>query len=101
MHHTSSEILMQLAGLPLPPEKTINFLLQSLTILENLGDHQELIKEVSMKISEMYDKLGNIQKMIFFARKSGHWMMEIRGEDRLNHDKNVFDLSNRIPANTV
>lgn len=49
----------------------------------------------------MYDKLGNIQKMIFFARKSGHWMMEIRGEDRLNHDKNVFDLSNRIPNNTA
>jgi len=51
-----------------------------------------------MRISEQYDKLGNIQKMIFFARKSGYWMMEIRGEDRLNHDKNVFDLSNRVPA---
>lgn len=33
MHHISSEILLQLAGLPLPPEKIINFLLQSLTIL--------------------------------------------------------------------
>lgn len=79
MHHTSSEILMQLAGLPLPPEKTINFLLQSLTILENLNDHPELIKEVSMRISEMYDKLGNVHKMIYYAKKSGHWRMEIRG----------------------
>ncbi len=32
-----------------------------------------------MRISEMYDKLGNIQKMIYFARKSGHWKMEIKG----------------------
>ena len=36
MHSTSSKILLQLADLPLPPEKTINFLLQALTILENI-----------------------------------------------------------------
>ena len=33
MHFTSCKILLQLADLPLPPEKTINFLLQALTIL--------------------------------------------------------------------
>jgi hypothetical protein len=33
MHRTSSEILLQLASLPLPPERTITFLLQALTIL--------------------------------------------------------------------
>lgn len=48
-----------------------------------------------MKISEMYNKLGNIEKVIYFARKSNHWRMEITGEDKLNHDRIVFDLCNR------
>lgn len=30
-----------------------------------------------MKISEMYAKIGNLTKMIQFARKSDHWRMEI------------------------
>jgi hypothetical protein len=36
MHSTSGKILLQLADLPLSPEKTIHFLLQALTILENI-----------------------------------------------------------------
>ena len=52
-----------------------------------------------MRISEQYSKLGNIHKMIFYARKSGHWMNEIRGEDKLSNDKVVFDLTNRVVNN--
>ena len=36
MHITSGKILIQLANLPLSPEKRINFLLQAITILENI-----------------------------------------------------------------
>jgi hypothetical protein len=32
-----------------------------------------------MQISEEYYRLGSIQKMITFAKKSNHWMMEIIG----------------------
>lgn len=75
MHATSGKILLQLAELPLPPEKTINFLLQALTILENIESDKEKIRNVCMKISEMYAKIGNLTKMIQFARRSDHWRM--------------------------
>lgn len=77
MHMNSGKILMQLADLPLPPEKTINFLLQALTILENIESDKEKVKAVCMKISELYHKIGNITKQIQFARRSDHWRMEI------------------------
>jgi hypothetical protein len=35
-HATSSEILLQLAELPLSPEKKISYYLQGLNVLENL-----------------------------------------------------------------
>jgi hypothetical protein len=44
MHATSGKILLQLADLPLPPEKTINFLLQALTILENIQSDKEKVR---------------------------------------------------------
>ena len=51
MHATSGKILLQLANLPLPIEKTINFLLQALTILENIDCDKSKIKTVCMKIA--------------------------------------------------
>ena len=81
-HATSSEILLQLAELPLETEKQINYYLQGLNVLENLegGEaEREKIKKVCMKIAEMYEKVGNLEKMIYFARRSGYWQLQIKG----------------------
>ena len=53
-----------------------------------------------MKISEMYAKIGNLTKMIHYARKSDHWKMEIVALEKLNEYRQVLQLCNR-PATTV
>lgn len=100
MHSTSGKILLQLADLPLPPEKTINFLLQALTILENIESDKEKVRQVCMKISEMYYKMGNLTKMIHFARKSEHWKMEVIALEKLNEYRLVLQQCNR-PVNSM
>jgi hypothetical protein len=51
-----------------------------------------------MRIAEKNFELGNLEKMIFFAKKSNYWMLQIIGEDKLSNYKNVLELSNRAPV---
>lgn len=39
--------------------------------------------------------MGNLEKMIFYAKKSNHWRNQILGETKLSNYKNVLLLSNR------
>jgi hypothetical protein len=53
-HATSSEILLELAELPLSSEKKINYYLQGLNVLENLDGgepHADKIRKVCMRIA--------------------------------------------------
>ena len=45
-------------------------------MLENLdgGEAQvENTKRVCMRMAEMYETTGNLEKMIYFAKRSGYW----------------------------
>lgn len=46
----------------------------------------------------MYYELGNLEKMIFFAKKSKHWRMQMIGESKLSQHKNVLLLANMTPT---
>jgi hypothetical protein len=100
MHTTSGKILLQLAELPLPLEKTINFMLQALIILENTKTDKAMVINASKKVSAIYSKMNNFGKMIHFSRKSEDWANEIVGLEKLHDYKMVLQLSTRPATNT-
>ena len=51
-----------------------------------------------MKVAEIYEKVGNLEKMIFFSKRSGFWQLQIKGESKQELHKNVLMLANRVPA---
>jgi len=88
--------------LPLPPEKKINYYLQGLNVLENLDggeQHVDKIRRVCMRVAEIYEKTGNLEKMIYFSKRSGYWQLQIKGESKQDLHKSVLILANRTPVN--
>ena len=79
MHATSGRILLQLSNLPVSTDKKIHFLLQALTILENIdSENKDKVILICRKICELYEELGNLNKMIYYARKSNYWKKEVQ-----------------------
>jgi hypothetical protein len=71
-------------------------------VLENLDGgeaHAEKVRRVCMKIAEIYETVGNLEKMIYFSKRSGYWQLQIKGESRQELHKSVLMLANRTPIN--
>ena len=40
--------------------------------------------------------MGNLKKVLYYARKSDYWMMEIIALEKLNENKQVLELCTKI-----
>jgi hypothetical protein len=52
-----------------------------------------------MRMADMYETTGNLEKMIFFAKRSGYWQLQMKGESKQELHKSVLLLANRVPTN--